>query len=118
MARLVGLDIGTTYTRIWTQDGGVVLRCPSAAAIDGQTRKLVALGAEARKICKNACIGCKKCEKSCPHGAISVVDNCAVIDYTKCTNCGVCVSECPTGCLKTVVFPDLPKGVGCDEILG
>ncbi|MBE6651924.1 MAG: rod shape-determining protein [Ruminococcaceae bacterium] len=50
MARLVGLDIGTTYTRIWTQDGGVVLRCPSAAAIDGQTRKLVALGAEARKM--------------------------------------------------------------------
>ena len=50
MARLVGLDIGTTYTRIWTQEGGVVLRCPSAAAIDGQTRKLVALGAEARKM--------------------------------------------------------------------
>ena len=50
MARLVGLDLGTTYTRIWTQDGGVVLRCPSAAAIDGQTRKLVALGAEARKM--------------------------------------------------------------------
>ena len=50
MARLVGLDLGTTYTRIWTQDAGVVLRCPSAAAIDGQTRKLVALGAEARKM--------------------------------------------------------------------
>ena len=50
MARLVGLDLGTTYTRIWTQDGGIVLRCPSAAAIDGQTRKLVALGAEARKM--------------------------------------------------------------------
>ena len=75
-------------------------------------------GADARKVCKNACIGCKKCEKACPHGAIVVTDNLAAIDYTKCTNCGVCVSECPTGCLKTVVFPDLPKGVGCDEILG
>ncbi len=50
MARLVGLDLGTTYTRIWTQDSGIVLRCPSAAAIDGQTRELVALGAEARKM--------------------------------------------------------------------
>jgi rod shape-determining protein MreB len=50
MARLVGLDIGSTYTRIWTQEGGIVLRCPSAAAIDGQTRKLVALGEEARKM--------------------------------------------------------------------
>jgi rod shape-determining protein MreB len=50
MPRFVGLDLGTTFTRIWTQDQGVVLRCPSAAAIDGQTRKLVALGADARKM--------------------------------------------------------------------
>lgn len=50
MARLVGLDLGTTYTRIWTQDGDVVLRCPSVAAIDGQTRRLVALGAEAHRM--------------------------------------------------------------------
>ena len=64
-------------------------------------------GADARRACKNACIGCKKCEKACPHQAISVVDNCAVIDYTKCTGCGACVAGCPTGCLKNVVFPDL-----------
>ncbi len=50
MARMVALDMGTTFTRIWTQDGGIVLRCPSAAAIDSQTHKLVALGAEARKM--------------------------------------------------------------------
>ncbi len=50
MARMVGLDLGTTYTRIWTQDGGIVLRCPSAAAMDSQTHKLVALGVEARKM--------------------------------------------------------------------
>ena len=50
MARMVGLDLGTTYTRIWTQDGGVVLRCPSAAAIDSETHKLVALGADARRM--------------------------------------------------------------------
>ena len=74
-------------------------------------------GAEARKACKNACIGCKKCEKACPHGAIAVKNNLAVIDYSKCTNCGTCVGECPTGCLKTVFFPDLPQGVECKEIL-
>ncbi len=50
MARMVGLDMGTTYTRIWTQDGGVVLRCPSAAAIDSETHRPVAIGAEARKM--------------------------------------------------------------------
>ncbi len=50
MARMVALDLGTTYTRIWTRDGGVVLRCPSAAAIDSESHRLVALGAEARRM--------------------------------------------------------------------
>ena len=67
-------------------------------------------GADARKACKNACIACKKCEKACPEHAISVVDNCAVIDYTKCTGCGLCAAGCPTGCLKSAAFPDLPEG--------
>ncbi len=66
-------------------------------------------GAIARKACRNACIACRKCEKTCPHDAIKVIDNLAVIDYAKCTFCGACVSECPTGCLKTVRFPDLTQ---------
>ncbi len=66
-------------------------------------------GADARKACKNACIGCKKCEKLCPNQAITVTNNCAVIDYTKCTGCGACAESCPTGCLKNVSFPDIPK---------
>jgi ferredoxin len=66
-------------------------------------------GADARKACKNACIGCKKCERTCPNGAIKVIDNLAVIDYEKCTGCGACVAGCPTGCLKSVIFPDLPE---------
>lgn len=70
-------------------------------------------GADARKACKNACIACKKCEKTCPHGAITVKNNLAVIDYEKCTNCGACVKECPTGCLKTVFFPNMPDDATC-----
>lgn len=66
-------------------------------------------GADARKTCKNACIACKKCEKLCPHEAITVVNNLAEIDYTKCTGCGLCVDGCPTGCLKSVFLPDLPE---------
>lgn len=50
MARLVGLDPGTSYTRIWVKDKGVVLRCPSAAAIDSRSHEVVALGAEARRM--------------------------------------------------------------------
>ncbi len=50
MARLVGLDPGTSFTRIWMQDKGVILRCPSAAAIDSRTHEVVALGAKARRM--------------------------------------------------------------------
>lgn len=50
MPHYVGLDLGTTYTRIWKPDEGVILRCPSAAAIDRQTKRLVALGKDAREM--------------------------------------------------------------------
>ena len=52
-------------------------------------------GAVARKACSVACIGCKKCEKTCQHDAIHVVDNLARIDYDKCVGCGECVENCP-----------------------
>ena len=45
--------------------------------------------------CKVGCIACKKCEKDCPAGAITVTDNIAHIDYEKCTNCGKCKDSCP-----------------------
>ena len=61
-------------------------------------------GADARKHCTNACIGCKKCEKTCPNGAITVIDNNAIVDYEKCTHCGACAAACPTKCLKDVKF--------------
>ena len=59
-------------------------------------------GAVARKNCSNACIGCKKCEKGCPQGAITVQNNLATIDYSKCDGCGICVANCPVHCIKTV----------------
>lgn len=52
-----------------------------------------------REACKIGCIACKACEKVCEPEAITVVDNLAVIDYTKCTSCGKCVEKCPTKCL-------------------
>ena len=72
-------------------------------------------GADARKACKNACIACRKCEKTCPHDAIKVIDNCAVIDYEKCTGCGACAEACPTGCIKKEFFPDLPENFTWNE---
>jgi len=54
-------------------------------------------GAAMRKICSVGCIACRKCEKVCGEDAIHVIDNVAVIDYTKCSNCGDCVDACPKG---------------------
>lgn len=53
-------------------------------------------GPVAKKVCTVACIACTLCVKKCPHDAIRMDDNLAVIDYAKCTNCGICAAVCPT----------------------
>ena len=45
--------------------------------------------------CKAGCIGCGLCVRNCPSQAITLVNNLAVIDYSKCTACGTCVTKCP-----------------------
>lgn len=57
-------------------------------------------GKKATDACSVACIGCRKCEKACPEGAIRVENGYAVIDYDKCTNCGECAAACPTGSIQ------------------
>lgn len=47
-------------------------------------------------VCSAGCIGCLKCEKSCPVSAIKINDNLAVIDYKICDNRGECFKVCPT----------------------
>ena len=56
-------------------------------------------GAKTRSACSNGCIGCMKCQKTCPHGAITVKDNLATIDYELCTGCGECAEVCPVHCI-------------------
>ena len=41
-------------------------------------------GATTNRACSVGCIGCGKCVKPCPTGAITVSSNHAVIDYSKC----------------------------------
>lgn len=52
-------------------------------------------GREVKEACSAGCIGCKLCMKSCDYDAITVENNLAYIDYSKCTNCGKCATVCP-----------------------
>lgn len=56
-------------------------------------------GKKAKAVCAVACIACQLCVKKCPHDAIHMEEDLAVIDYTKCTNCGICAAVCPTGAI-------------------
>jgi len=57
-------------------------------------------GADARKACAVACIGCMKCVKVCDDEAITVGDFLARIDHNKCSDCRKCVEACPTGAIQ------------------
>lgn len=57
-------------------------------------------GAVTRKVCKTGCIGCMKCQKVCEFGAITVNNNVAKIDYSKCTDCGKCAENCPVNAIE------------------
>ncbi len=50
------------------------------------------------KVISEKCSGCKLCIKSCPFGAIEVVEKIAVIG-DNCNLCGACVEACPEGAI-------------------
>ena len=54
------------------------------------------LGKVVMNVCGVGCIACKKCEKVCATKAITVTNNLAKIDYSKCNGCLECIKVCPT----------------------
>ena len=79
-------------------DRNVVIACNSMAK-----------GAVTNRACTVGCIGCSKCAKVCPEGAITITNNLAVIDYSKCKNCGDCAKVCPKGLIKDSNVENLPE---------
>lgn len=73
---------------------------PQAAVICKNRDK----GANTRKQCKMGCIGCMRCVKACEYGAVTVENNLARVDYTKCTGCGKCHEACPVKCIDIITL--------------
>jgi heterodisulfide reductase subunit A-like polyferredoxin len=61
-------------------------------------------GAFVRKVCASGCIGCKRCEKACEYGAVTVTGNLAAIDPAKCVNCGKCIEVCAPKVISKSVY--------------
>jgi electron transport complex protein RnfB len=89
--------------------GACIKACPKGlieSIPENKKVRVVCSSKDAGKIvrinCSVGCIGCKICEKNCPHDAVHVNDLLAKVDYDKCVNCGICVEKCPTKAIKRV----------------
>ena len=80
----------------------------TAAVLCKNTEK----GAVVRKKCSCGCIGCMKCVRECPTGAITVVDNLARVDQSKCSGCGHCAEICVTNCIRMGCGPASVESIG------
>lgn len=65
-------------------------------------------GGVVRKYCEVGCIGCSLCSKLCPHGAIKMQDNLAVVDpYVCIEKCqeSVCLEKCKPNAIRDYKTP-------------
>lgn len=96
----VELEKNTRLTVIVKCSGG--LRTRNKYEYEGITDCHAAIKiAGGPKECQYGCIGLGTCVASCPFGAISIVDEVAVVDHERCTGCLTCTKACP----KNIIVP-------------
>ena len=49
-SRDIGIDLGTANTLVHVRDRGIVISEPSVVAIDARTKRVLAIGAEAKRM--------------------------------------------------------------------
>ena len=54
--------------------------------------------------CKFGCLGYGDCTRACKFGALSIVEDLATVDYSKCTGCSACAKACPRNLIEMVPF--------------
>jgi Pyruvate/2-oxoacid:ferredoxin oxidoreductase delta subunit len=61
---------------------------------------------------ESSCTSCGLCVGICPFEAISIIDEHAVIAWSKCLGCGICTTQCPNKALSLI--RDEKKGIPLD----
>lgn len=80
--------------------------------------KSLAEGDEALADCEVACTGCARCAMDAPEGLIKIVDNLAVIDYSKNELATpLAIQRCPTGAIVWWDKDGARRGEGAKKIL-
>jgi dissimilatory sulfite reductase (desulfoviridin) alpha/beta subunit len=87
-----------------------VTGCPSAC-VRPQENDFGVMGTVKPEILEENCVGCKRCEKACKVGAITVQEEKASIDTEKCILCGACIAACRKDALRA-------EKTGCTIFVG